>query len=363
MVTDEQPIQRDIPLTKSTASIQSTNKLSSLSQSIMKQRQFKMPNELKIDNRPHCFVIKKVFRPEKCGPCGTPIGFYTTAYRCRDCRAICHTTCKDKVPLPCIPYVSRANIGKQGRLVLISDFVPSNCKPCVPALIVHCTAEIERRGLDEVGIYRVPGSEKEVRDLKEKILKSKQGMPSLTGFEVHVLCNVVKKFLNHLDEALIPRIAWRDFVELSSLESEEERRTRFREEIMNLPNANRDTLAYLMLHLHRVADVIENKMTISNLAKVFGPTVLGYSMRDPPSTQITEELKKQNQVTELLLNLDDEFWQSIIDLDKYSYLTQTTRTSKSRPSVGSRLVGGKVNSGLITPLKSKNQSYNIRPLF
>ena len=75
--------------------------------------------------------------------------------------------------MPCIPHVSRTNIGKQGRLVLVSDFVPLNCKPCVPALIVHCVNEIELRGLDEIGIYRVPGAEKEVKELKGNSIGSK----------------------------------------------------------------------------------------------------------------------------------------------------------------------------------------------
>lgn len=36
----------------------------------------------------------------------------------------------------------------------------------VPALVVHCTNEVENRGLSEVGIYRVPGAEKDVKELK-----------------------------------------------------------------------------------------------------------------------------------------------------------------------------------------------------
>lgn len=36
----------------------------------------------------------------------------------------------------------------------------------VPSLIVHCVNEIEKRGLNEVGLYRVPGSEREVRNLR-----------------------------------------------------------------------------------------------------------------------------------------------------------------------------------------------------
>lgn len=36
----------------------------------------------------------------------------------------------------------------------------------VPALVVHCLREVECRGLNELGIYRVPGSEREVKSLK-----------------------------------------------------------------------------------------------------------------------------------------------------------------------------------------------------
>ena len=40
----------------------------------------------------------------------------------------------------------------------------------IPALVIHCINEIERRGMNEVGIYRVSGSEREVRDMKVLLL-------------------------------------------------------------------------------------------------------------------------------------------------------------------------------------------------
>lgn len=36
----------------------------------------------------------------------------------------------------------------------------------VPALVIHCINEIEQRGMSEIGLYRVPGSDKEVKALK-----------------------------------------------------------------------------------------------------------------------------------------------------------------------------------------------------
>jgi Rac GTPase-activating protein 1 len=47
----------------------------------------------------------------------------------------------------------------------ISDYAPPTA-PMVPSLIVHCINEVDLRGLNEVGIYRISGAEKDVRELK-----------------------------------------------------------------------------------------------------------------------------------------------------------------------------------------------------
>ena len=359
-------------------SIQS--KLSALSQSLIKQRLSKLPHEFKVDNRPHTFVLKKVFRPgDKCGPCGKSIVFWNSFYACRDCRAICHVNCKDKVPMPCIPYMPKANLGKQGRLVLISDFAQPNCVPCVPALIIHCTAEIEKR-LDEIGLYRVPGPEKGVTELRERILKSKTGMPVLNQVDPHILCGVIKSFLQKLDETLITRLAWREFVKAAMTENEQEKRMFFEESIGDLPVANRHTLAYLMLHFQRIASSPACKMSIDNLAKVLAPTIVGYSMRDPPGMQMFEENRKQIMVMRELLSIEPSYWESIISPNSSSCKSSgESETTESLPSahqetvidcrptaIGSRLYGGRVMTGTLTPLKGvsqKTRSKNIKPLF
>jgi Rac GTPase-activating protein 1 len=47
----------------------------------------------------------------------------------------------------------------------IDDYTPHTA-PMVPSIIVHCVNEVDRRGLNEIGIYKVPGAEKEVKELK-----------------------------------------------------------------------------------------------------------------------------------------------------------------------------------------------------
>jgi Rac GTPase-activating protein 1 len=59
---------------------------------------------------------------------------------------------------------------------------------------------------------------------------------------------------------------------------------------------NRDTIAFLILHLLRVAESEECKMPASNLAKVFGPTMVGYSSLEPEPMQMISETRKQQLV-------------------------------------------------------------------
>jgi Rac GTPase-activating protein 1 len=47
----------------------------------------------------------------------------------------------------------------------ISDYAPSTA-PMVPSLIVHCVNEVDLRGLNDTGIYRISGAEKDVRELQ-----------------------------------------------------------------------------------------------------------------------------------------------------------------------------------------------------
>lgn len=85
--------------------------------------------------------------------------------KCQDCRASCHPECKEHVPLPCVPVNKTILACQRGETGTISDYAPSTA-PMVPSLIVHCVNEVDLRGLNEVGIYRIPGSEKDIRGLK-----------------------------------------------------------------------------------------------------------------------------------------------------------------------------------------------------
>lgn len=93
-------------------------------------------------------------------------------------------------------------------------------------------------------------------------------------------------YYRSLREPLITVALMGDFVRATTLTDKQD--AAFYQAIRDLPQPNRDTLAFLMLHLQRVASSPECKMPISNLAKVFGPTLVGYTSKEPSLTMLSE---------------------------------------------------------------------------
>ncbi|KAH6943690.1 hypothetical protein HPB50_025612 [Hyalomma asiaticum] len=268
----------------------------------------------KLLSRQHTFCPKTVIKAETCGPCGKRIKFYKTVYRCNRCNATCHPECKHQVPLPCIPTCDTPKRGGAGnrRGTLISDHAPPTA-PMVPALVVHCIQEVERRGLDCVGIYRVSGSEREVREIRERFQLGK-GAPNLSKCDIYAVCGVLKDFLLSLRESLITKSLWHTFVKATELEHED-RVWAMWQAVTQLPPANRDTLAALVLHLQAVAAHPEAKMPLGNLARVFAPTVVGCSVTDAASVpNLLLEMEQQNQVMETLLSLPADYWNQLLNV-------------------------------------------------
>ncbi|XP_076065683.1 rac GTPase-activating protein 1-like isoform X2 [Oratosquilla oratoria] len=293
----------------------------------------------KLNQRPHMFYSKTIYKPENCHPCGKRIKFGKVALKCRDCRATCHSECRESVPLPCVATANTPNT--KGAMGYIADYTPL-ISPMVPALVVHCTNEIENRGLNEVGIYRVPGAEREVKELKERFLRGK-GVPNLSQIDVHVICGTLKDFLRTLKEPLVTFTLWKVFVQAAEIPVCEDSLAAMYQAITDLPRPNRDTLAWLIVHLQKVSECPDCKMPVSNLAKVFGPTVVGYSCQEPDPSTMLCETRKQQMVMEKLLEITNDYWNPFLNPSVTSVLgtpelnTIIGSTSRRRRSILSKV--------------------------
>ncbi|KAF2896541.1 hypothetical protein ILUMI_09632 [Ignelater luminosus] len=290
--------------------------------------------------RQHVFQTRTTVIPENCSFCEKRIGFGRTAYKCKDCRALAHPACKSQVPLPCIPCPNTPTQGMQG---VIGDYTPA-IPPMVPPLIVHCIKEIESRGLNEIGIYRVPGSEKDVKALKERFLRGR-GVPCLSDADIHVVCGTVKNFLRSLLEPLIPHARWADVVRAVESKDKMDVGPILYQIISELPQPNQDTLAYMIMHLKRVASSPNCKMPVENLARVFGPTIVGYSSSNPNPSALFTETEKQRMVMENLINLPNDYWESFVNNNKLE--KPGHHTLQQTPSTDSLL--GTTPGGIFTP--------------
>jgi len=262
-------------------------------------------------NRKHQFVQKNNFKTEICAPCQKRIKFGKVCYKCRECRAISHPECREKVALPCVPTGSAQKTpSKPGHAQILADHTPRS-SPMVPALIVHCVNEIQARGFAEVGLYRIPGSEREVRELKEKFLAGR-GCPNISQVDLHTLTGVVKDFLRSLKEPLIPLSMWSMFTQAAANPDMTDGESDLFQAISELPQPNRDTLAFMVLHLQKIADSRETKMNVSNLSKILGPTIVGYSTADPQPEEIMKEVGAQAATMEKLMNIDSDYWNTFL---------------------------------------------------
>ncbi|KAJ8731601.1 hypothetical protein PYW07_004765 [Mythimna separata] len=255
--------------------------------------------------RQHNFVAKNFYKRETCGPCGKTIKFAKLGVKCEWCRAQAHPECRALLPLPCVapgPGPRRVNAPQEG---CISDYAPST-PPMVPALLVHCINEVEKRGLGEKGVYRISATDKDVKRLKERFLRG-CGSPSLANEDIHVLCGCIKDFLRSLREPLVTSALWSDFMEAAKLAEPSDATGAIVQAVSQLPQPNRDTLAFLVLHLQKVAESAECEMGIDNLAKIFGPTLIGYGLMSQP-TEMYNATAQMFNVMLLLLRLPCDYW-------------------------------------------------------
>ncbi|XP_053568424.1 rac GTPase-activating protein 1-like [Bombina bombina] len=301
--------------------------------------------------KPHTFISKTVIRSELCTVCGKKTRFGKMYLKCRDCRILLHPECRDYCSNVCSSKLIQNIRPKNGQGVL-ADFAPTT-SPRIPSLVIQCVHEIEKRGLSERGIYRVPGCDRIVKDLKQKILQGKATAQQLGREDVHAVCGVLKDFLRNLKEPLLTFTLHSQFLEAADIIKESDSKAEICQAVHELPAANRETLAFLILHLHRVMQSTECKMDKMSLSRVFGPTVVGHSVPEPNPLMIMQDTPRQAKVMSLFLSLSCGFWSQFLTNDENKNCSSVNLAQERlfRP-----LTSPEINSFLSVPLNTKGPS-------
>ena len=87
----------------------------------------------------------------------------------------------------------------------------------VPMIVEKCIKEIERRGLEEVGIYRVAGTGSIVTALKAEFNKdvNKVDLSDPRWADINVIADAFKQFLRELPEPLLTYTYYDEFINAS----------------------------------------------------------------------------------------------------------------------------------------------------
>jgi len=197
--------------------------------------------------------------------------------------------------------------------------------------------EIERRGVDYEGIYRLVGVLSKVDLLLEKSLcassaTDKVDITNNEEWETNTLTSALKSYFRNLPEPVLTFNLHRDFINAAKLDSMDDRVKKVTSLVKQLPQSNIKVLSLLTAHLCKVEKCNDkNLMTMTNLGVCFGPTI----MRDKEETmQSILEIKFSNIIAEIII----EHSELIFGVDKKDTAeapvtkTQSTRTIARLPS-------------------------------
>uniref|UniRef100_A0A8C1BL04 Breakpoint cluster region protein n=1 Tax=Cyprinus carpio carpio TaxID=630221 RepID=A0A8C1BL04_CYPCA len=132
----------------------------------------------------------------------------------------------------------------------------------VPLIVRQCVEEIERRGMEEVGIYRVSGVATDIQALKAAFdSNNKDVSVMMSEMDVNAIAGTLKLYFRELPEPLFTDELYANFTEVLMYNH-----------------------VFKTLHVNHFCLVAENeivnKMSFHNLATVFGPTLLRPSEKD-----------------------------------------------------------------------------------
>ncbi|KAG7303356.1 hypothetical protein JYU34_011846 [Plutella xylostella] len=212
-------------------------------------------------------------------------GFTAQGVKCEDCGFIAHTKCSERVPNLCLPDLKKL----RGVFGIDLTTLLNAHSSTLPFVVRKCVNEIEARGMDSEGIYRVSGFADEIEALKMAFDKDGEAADLSQYSNINVVAGTLKLYLRLLPVPLVTYDVHARFVRAIQCKTPPEQISALRECLDQLPPAHFNCLQYMMQHLHRVSQQAEvNKMSAHNLSTVFAPTLVA---TPPAITDLAFEIR------------------------------------------------------------------------
>ncbi|OLN95549.1 Rho-GTPase-activating protein 5 [Colletotrichum chlorophyti] len=193
----------------------------------------------------------------------------------------------------------------------------------VPIVVAKCGVFLKEKATEVEGIFRLSGSEKRIKELKQIFDSPDRYGKGLVwdNYTVHDAANVLRRYLNDLPEPVVPLDLYEKFREplrgatrqaVGDAEGpqfvenfdEQAAIVKYQKLITELPPLNRQLLLYILdLLAVFAAKSEENRMNSQNLAAIFQPGMLSH----PQHAMAPEEYRLNQCVLIFLIENQDHF--------------------------------------------------------
>ncbi|KAI9873261.1 MAG: Rho-type gtpase-activating protein [Pleopsidium flavum] len=159
--------------------------------------------------------------------------------------------------------------------------------------------------MDVEGIYRKSGGNGQVQSIREGFERSNEFDVSDPDLDIHAVTSLLKQYFRRLPTPLITYDVYDKLLDSVQISDDEKRIASMRNAIQGLPTCHRDCLEFLIFHLARVVErVQDNLMTPLNVAVVFAPTIM---RPESLSREMTDTQTKNQAIQFLIENSNNVF--------------------------------------------------------
>ncbi|XP_029602598.1 beta-chimaerin isoform X2 [Salmo trutta] len=229
-------------------------------------------------------------------------GLIAQGVHCSDCGLNVHKQCSKLVPSDCQPDLRR--IKKVFSCDLTTLVKAHNTTR--PMVVDMCIKEIELRGLQSEGLYRVSGFSEHIEDVRLAFDRDgeKADISANVYNDINIIAGALKLYLRDLPIPVITFHVYSRFIQAAKIPNPDTRLEAIHEGLLQLPPAHYETLRYLMMHLKKVTMFEkDNFMNSENLGIVFGPTL----MQPPEQNALAtlNDMRHQKLIIQLLIENED----------------------------------------------------------
>ncbi|XP_041093057.1 SLIT-ROBO Rho GTPase-activating protein 3-like [Polyodon spathula] len=206
---------------------------------------------------------------------------------------------------PCSQYNHKLFTGD------LQQFVESSGQ-LIPLVVESCIRFINLHGLHHEGIFRVPGSQLEVNEIRNAFERGEDPLTDSTDHDIDSVAGVLKLYFRGLEKPLFPQENFQELMESVQIENQLERACHIKKVVGSFPQAVLVVMRFLFAflnHLSQYSD--ENMMDPHNLAVCFGPTLVAV----PADQDVVSVQPHVNEVVKTIIVYQEKIFPGAKELE------------------------------------------------